>query len=355
MKLRMLQNTLLLCAGAVLMMTSCERGGEDPDDTFDNLKGLFVVCEGTYGNADGDITFYNTDDGSLVKSLYYAANQRDAGDVVQSFEIADTLGFIVVNNSQKIIVVNMRDFRHVTTITGFSYPRSIVRADKKTLYVANGNGFADNYIYRIDLEKLEKSDSLEVATGPEALVMAGNRLFASLSGGWNNDGSTVLEIDAVNLTIVKGYETGLCPVDLAVGSGGEVWAYCKGVADYSNYPEVSYTGMGLSRINPTSGNVSTIPFTAMLAQGTNNLAASKDGSTIYFINDALYAMASSATALPAEKLVEGSFYAVEVDPKSGDLVALDSDVSKALIYNRNGIRQLEFETGKFPGSVVFSY
>ncbi len=355
MKLNLLQKCLLLSAGMMLMLASCERVDDNPDPAFNNLKGLFVVCEGTFGKADGDITYYNTDDGSTVKGLYHAVNQTDAGDVVQSFAIADTLGFIVVNNSQKLIVVNMKDFRHIKTITGFSYPRSIVRADETTIYLSNGNGISDNYIYSIDLVTLTKRDSLAVTTGPEALIKAGEKVYASLSGGWNNDGKTVLEIDPRTFSIAGSHEVALCPVDLAADGNGHIWAYCKGVADYSNYPEVSYTGMGLSRINLSAGRVTTMPFSTMAAPGTNNLSVSKDGKTLYFINDGVYAMASSATALPAEKLVGNSFYGIDTDPKSGDIVVLDADASKVLIFNTNGVKQFEFGTGSFPGSVVFSY
>ena len=105
--------------------------------------------------------------GSIDKESFFSVNGVTPGDVVQSFEIADTLGFIVVNNSQKVIVVNMKDFTVVKTLSGFSYPRSVVRADENTVYVSNGNGISDNYIYSIDLTSLKKTDSLALSTGPE--------------------------------------------------------------------------------------------------------------------------------------------------------------------------------------------
>ena len=123
---------------SLLVLTSCEK--DEPSITANNLKGMFVVCEGVYKQTTA-ISPYNSESGQTTKSLYYAVSKVELGDVVQSFEIVDTLGFIVVNNSQKVTVVNMKDFKVVKTIDGFSYPRSVVRADDNSVYVSNGNGF----------------------------------------------------------------------------------------------------------------------------------------------------------------------------------------------------------------------
>ena len=56
MKTNLLQKVMLLCAGVVITLVSCQK---DPDDdiTAKNLKGMFVVCEGNFGSAEGDITW----------------------------------------------------------------------------------------------------------------------------------------------------------------------------------------------------------------------------------------------------------------------------------------------------------
>ncbi len=353
MKSNLMRKIMLLCAGAIIMLVSCEK---DPDNgiTAKNMKGMFVVCEGNFGSAEGDITWYNPEDGNTVKSLYYSANGTELGDIAQSFIIADTLGLITVNNSQKVTVVNMKDFVAVKNLNNFSYPRGITRANEKTVYVANGNGFADNYIYSIDLTTLKKTDSLEVSTGPESLLTVGDKVYATISGGWNNDGNTVIEINPETFEITKTYTVGSCPVDLVADNNKNIWVYCKGVPDYSAYPDISYTGMGLCKIDRTTGNVTTFEFTEMVSPGIYNVAASPDGKTIYYLNDGVFAVASTATSLPASALIDGSFYGIDVDPKSGNLVGLDAVNSKAVVFNTNGIEQYSFETGNFPNSVIFS-
>ncbi len=353
MKSNLMRKIMLLCAGAIIMLVSCEK---DPDNgiTAKNMKGMFVVCEGNFGSAEGDITWYNPEDGNTVKSLYYSANGTELGDVAQSFIIADTLGLITVNNSQKVTVVSMKSFAMVKNLNNFSYPRGITRANEKTVYVANGNGSADNYIYSIDLTTLKKTDSLVVSKGPESLLTVGDKVYATISGGWNNDGNTVIEINPETFEITKTYTVGSCPVDLVADNNKNIWVYCKGVPDYSAYPDISYTGMGLCKIDRTTGNVTTFEFTEMVSPGIYNVAASPDGKTIYYLNDGVFAVASTATSLPASALIDGSFYGIDVDPKSGNLVGLDAVNSKAVVFNTNGIEQYSFETGNFPNSVIFS-
>lgn len=353
MKVNIFKFCLYVLCCATLLFTSCENIVEEPDITANNLKGMFVVCEGTYGKANGDITFYNSE--QTTKSLYTSANNLALGDIVQSFEIVDTLGFIIVNNSQKVVVVNMRNFKAIKTIYGFSYPRSVVRADENTVYISNGNGYSDNYIYSIDLSTLTKSDSLPVTTGPEKLIKVGTKVYAAIAGGWNNDGHTVVEINPVTFKIERTFEVASVPIDLVSDKDNNIWAYCKGVATYDEYWNATYSNSGISKINTSANAVKTLPFTSMSANGISNIAVSNDGSVIYYLNDGLYSMPVTSTSLPASKLVNHLFYGMDVDPQTGNIICLDEANNMAIGYNADGIQQFSFETAPFPGSVVFGY
>ena len=355
MKIKFLKNCLLALSGTALLLTSCEKTDDTPEITSENLKGMFVVCEGGFGLANGDITYYNPDSAKLIKNLYYAVNTAPIGDVVQSFEIVDTLGFIAVNNSQKITVVNMKTFKVIKNISGFSYPRSVVRANENTVYVSNGNGISDNYIYSIDIAALAKSDSLKVTTGPEKLIAADSKVYAAIAGGWNNDGNTVIEIDPSSFTIVNTFKVASVPIDIVADKNNNIWAYCKGAASYDANWNVTYSNSGISKINVSTEVVSTFPLTTMSASGVNNIAASKDGSVIYYLNDGLYSMPITTTSLPTLKVVDHLFYGLGVDPESGYIICLDDATSIAAGYNANGVEQFNFETATFPNSVVFCY
>ena len=346
---------LVTLTAMTVLMTSCEEVDNEPEITAKNLKGIFVVCEGSFGKANGDISFRSSETFQTVKNLFSTVNGHPLGDVVQSFEIVDTLGFIAVNNSQKITVVNLKDFKTIRSITGFSYPRSMVRADKNSIYVSNGNGYSGNYIYKIDLKTLTKTDSLPVATGPEKLIAVNSRVYAAVAGGWNNDGKTVLEIDPAAFKVVNTYTVASVPIDLAADKNNNVWVYCKGEANYDASWNVTYSKMGICRINSSTKEVTTFPLSSMSASGLNNLAVSKDGIMVYFLNDGLFAMPVNSTALPTTKLVNALFYGMDTDPQSGNIVCLDAIASKAVVYDASGTEQYSFETATYPNSVIFSY
>jgi hypothetical protein len=94
------------------------------------------------------------------------------------------------------------------------------------------------------------------------------------------------------------------PVDVVADKNNNIWAYCMGVPDYSNYPNLTYTNSGISKINVSAKVVNTLPLTTMSASGVNNIAASKDGSIIYYLNDGLYSIPVTATSLPTSKMVD---------------------------------------------------
>jgi hypothetical protein len=355
MKKILFKRLMMFFSAIALLLISCERTEEVPELTANNLKGMFVVCEGIFGSANGDITWYNADSKQWVKSLYYSVNKVTPGDVVQAFEVVDTLGFLLVNNAQKVVVVNMKDFTKVKTIPGFSYPRSVVRADAVSVYVSNGNGYSGNYIYKIDLKTLKKTDSLQVATGPEKLIVAGSKVYASIAGGWKNDGNTVIEIDPVTFRIVNTFKVASVPIDMAADKYKNIWVFCKGVATYDANWNATYSDMGISKINTSTKMVTKYPFTTMKASGLNNIASGRDGSVIYYLNDGLYSMSVTATVLPTVKLVDKLFYGVDVDPVGGAIVCLDSDKSQAIVYSGSGVEQNHFETAAFPNSICFSY
>jgi len=355
MKMNFLRNLMLIFGGTVTLLTSCEKTVNEPDITVNNLKGIFVVCEGSFGNANGDITFYNLGSTQTIMSLFYSVNNVLLGDVAESFAVVDTLGFIVVNNSQKVTVVNMKNFKVVKTIEGFSYPRSVVRANDKKVYVSNGNGYSDNYIYSIDLVSLTKSDSLQLTTGPEKLIKVNSKLYVAIAGGWNNDGSSIVEIDPTTFTITNTFEVASVPIDLTADKDNNIWVYCKGVASYDANWNATYSNSGISKINVSTKMVNTFPFITMSASGINNIAASKDGRMIYYINDGLYGMSITDGTLPVSKIVDQLFYGMNVDPESGNIICLDAVNSKATGYNASGTEQFSFETATFPNAVVFSY
>ena len=84
----------------VLLMSSCEKdnSNENPRDTSNYTygRGVFIVNEGAFGQGSGSISFLNMEYQKMYDDIFYAANNRPLGDIAQSMEIFNNMGYIVV-------------------------------------------------------------------------------------------------------------------------------------------------------------------------------------------------------------------------------------------------------------------
>src|SRR5208283_4147750 len=82
-----------------------------------NARGVYVINQGNFGFGNGEVSFYNPANNQVANNLFDSVNGFHPGDVLQSMYILDSLGFIVVNNSQRILEVKIPSFKWVRTIT----------------------------------------------------------------------------------------------------------------------------------------------------------------------------------------------------------------------------------------------
>lgn len=122
----------------LLIFSSCS----DSDDQIEIIKGdfengYFVSNEGNFGTPNASITFIDRDLTKPTKEIFKSVNGIALGDVSQSMAFNDDYGFLVVNNSNKIEVVNKFTFERVATITEkISQPRYALIENGK-LFVTN--------------------------------------------------------------------------------------------------------------------------------------------------------------------------------------------------------------------------
>jgi len=340
-----------------LLFVSCS----NDDNEIPQLKGNFVLNE---GSANGSISLIDSDDQVTLNYFASVNSGISLGQYPQSMAMNNEYAYIVVTTGSGagyVEVVTAVDFKHYATLDGFSYPREIAFADGKA-YVSNGNGSDANYakqnneVYVIDLNTMTKTKEIAVGAGPEKMIVSGNKLYVANSGGWSNDDNTVSVIDIDTDEVLKTITVKSCPKDLVKDANGDIWAYCSGVPDYSNYPDVSYTNAGVSKINTDSQTVTSWDFNNTATTGIKNITISKNKKTIYFMSDAVYAMNITDTDLPTTKFVDATFYGMDVNPKNDNLWLCEgTNPGKVLVYSSNGEKLKEFTVGAMPNSTMFSY
>lgn len=316
------------------------------------------------GSTNGSVTMINRN--NEVTNNYFASANGGVtlGQYPQSMAMNGEYAFIVVttlSGAGYVEVVTASDFKHYATISGFSYPREIAFANGKA-YVSNGNGVDENYskknneVYVIDLSTMTKTDPIAVGAGPEKMIVSGDKLYVANSGGNSNDDNTVTVIDLNTDEVVETITVKSCPKDMVEDANGDIWVYCPGVPDYANWPSVTYTDSGISKIDGDTNEVNSFVLTSLNTSGIKNIAISKDKTTVYYMSDAVYAMNITDTTLPTAKFIDATFYGMDVNPVNGNLWLCEgTNPGKVLVYSSNGDKLKEFTVGAIPNSTMFSY
>jgi len=76
-------------------------------------KGVFITNEGQFTSGNASVTFYDVDQQTVQEKIFSAANDQPLGDVLQSITVVENKAYLILNNSQKIEIVNTTDFNSI--------------------------------------------------------------------------------------------------------------------------------------------------------------------------------------------------------------------------------------------------
>ncbi len=170
-------------------------------------EGIFVVNEGNFGESDGSISFINRN-GAVVNEIFSSTNEgKLLGDVVQSLYAFGSRGFIVVNNSNRVEVVNLNTFESQYTLDNLLLPRYVV-SDGTRAFITEWINFenVEGQVSVIEIESGETIKRIEVGIFPENLLIFGSNLYVT-----NNRSNTVSVIDLNTLEVTSTVEVGPTP------------------------------------------------------------------------------------------------------------------------------------------------
>lgn len=350
---------LLGVAFATIALSSCKKEEENPDDNHDDhnhtteqLKGSFVVNEGAWGNSNASITYIDVN-GNVNQNYFNTVNGRALGDVAQSMTIAGDYGYIAVNTSGTVEIVDMTNFESAGVFS-FSYPRYGVNVNDEKVLISNGSGAGK--VYAISTSNNQLVDSVEVGNGPEVMILSGNNVIVTNSGGWGED-STLSVIDATSLTVINTVTVGVNPVDIVEDANGEFWVLCKGKKEYdADWNVVGGVAPSLVHLDANLSIVNTFVIGDYMSSASR-LSINPNGNTVYFLSGGVHAMEITASALPTDPLVAGYFYGLEINA-SGDVVVLDApsftENGSMKVYDTTGALLNETEVGIGPNGVIYN-
>lgn len=351
-----MKNKSMLLALLVLLF-SCKKE-EKADETTaretDYLTGRFAVNEGNFNENNGSISYINISD-ELTNDLYLQQNGVEIGDVLQSFTVIGDKGFAVVNNSQKVEVIDLKSFKRTATLSGLTYPRYLADGNNGKAYLSNGN--ASGEIKVIDLANNSIESTIAVGNGPEKMLVHGGYLYVCNNGGVLTD-NRVTVIDLSDHSIVTNVVVGDRPIDVIADAFGNVWVLCSGETLYDvNWSVVGHTNAMLYRISANSLSVTASEQIGINGDHPMNIEISPAGNIIYYENNGIFAFDLISGEFPGVEIVNDDRGSLNVDPNSGEIwsasVSDFSSPSVLNVYSTSGALIKSFNTGIGTNSVAF--
>lgn len=330
---------------SVLLLSACTKDPESASPalpTEDLFKsGVYIVNEGGFGFGNASIDLYSKDSNKVFNDIFTVVNNRPLGDVAQSMSIINKKGYIILNGSAKIEVINTNNAVSVATIIGFTSPRYMVAKDTTRAFVSDW--FA-NTVHEINLANNTIVRSIAVGNGPEGMCVVGNKLYVANCGAYDLD-STVSVIDLTTNTELKKIKVGDAPLAIQQDANGNVWVLCRGSYGTDFMSTDDDTKGALVKINPTTDVIlSTLPI-GEKGDHPDKIKMNAAKNAMYFLSSynllsGVYKFNITDASVPTTAFIAGYYYGLGYDKVSDELYLAD-----AVDFKQNGFVKRYSSTG----------
>lgn len=353
MEKRIIRIVILLFA--VLGLGSCMDYGPMDEEEFGSSSpagdGLFVLNEGNFMYGNASLSYYIPSKKRVQNEVFSRANGIALGDVAQSMTIRDNRGYIVVNNSGVIFVIDTDTFKVVGTVTGLVSPRYVHFVSDTKAYVTD---LYDSRITILNPQTLEITGHIPLNghKSAEQMVQLGDTVFTNC---WSYD-NKILVIDALRDELVDSITVGIQPTALALDKHAKLWTVTDGGYEGSPY---GHETPALWRIDAETLQVER-RFGLPMEERPSELALNGTRDTLYFLNRGVWRLPVEADALPAAAFIPYSgtiYYGLAVDPRSSEVYVGDAIdyVQPGVVYRftPQATAVDTFRVGITPGAFCF--
>lgn len=351
----------------LLLLVDCTDDDEWYEMNFRNIEvenphGLFITNEGNFMYDNASLSYYDIDAMKVYNNIFYRTNEVPLGDVAQSMEIRDSLGYIVVNNSGKIYVININTFEYVGKITGLTSPRYLHFINDSTAYVTDLYAKAITIINTGTFEvtgqiSVHNNDTKFYQHPTEQMVQYDKYVFTNC---WSYD-NKILVIDAEKHMVVDSIEVLKQPTSLVIDKYNKIWTITDGGFAGSPYGQER---PGLQRIDAAKRKVEHT-WLFDLEDAPQEICINGTKDTIYYVNKDIYRHSVTSEDDPEsfiptfyeDNMIYGGYYGLDVDPITSDIYVADAIdyVQRGVIYRftSDGLPVDTFKVGITPGAFCF--
>ena len=333
--MKFVNTSYIILTSLLIFVVSCKKSPPTPTVEYKKSKGVFICNEGNYTYGNASLSFYEPNTKTIDNQVFYNANDFPLGDVCMSMTIKDTLGFLVINNSGKIIILNTNTFKHIATITGLTSPRYILIISNTKAYISD---LYNKNIAIFNPETFEITGSIRIGNSTENMVQFENRVFAT-SWSYNNK---VYKINTDTDKLTDSLTVAKQPNSIILDKNNKLWVLSDG--GFPGIPGGQDTA-ALTKIDASTFTIEkTYKFSSSDASPTQlKINGTKD--TLFFINGTwasggsfdfgIFRMPVNAEFLPDISFIpqeDKLFYGLGIDPVTSEIY-----VSDAIDYLQKGI------------------
>jgi len=338
--------------------SACVKDKPDPGTQPANPgsgRRVLIINEGSLGNGNGSLSVYNIDKDSMFNNVFFQKNNQQVGDVLQSAAFVGDDVYLAVNNSDKILVIDKKDYTLKGSIA-VNKPRYMVLASEK-LYVTS-LFYPEINIIDPRTNKLTGKITTDFPN-TEGITTLDGKVYAC---NWDTACKYIYEIDPVTDVITHRIDiAGRAPQQILIDRDKKLWVLAGNV-----YKAKKAT---LTQIDPVSRTIIKqfeFPDEADVMKPVWNpgkdtlyyLGVNYDGGTDY---NGVYRISITATSLPSATFIQAQrfqyFWALGLDSVTNTIYLGDPKgfIQKGAVslYNTDGIKRATLETGIGPGFFLF--
>lgn len=315
-------------------------------------KGIYVINEGSFSQNNSSVTYYNLATNNTILDAYNSANNTSLGDNANSIFIHGSKGYIAVDNSNKIEIIDLNNFKSLGQIDfGISgSPREIFIKDSLTGYATS---LYKNEVVKFNPSTKQIIKKIAVGNYPDGLIEANGKLFVANSGfGASN---SVSVIDMGSDAVIKTLNVGFNP-RVIIKQNNTVYVVCTG-----SYTDTTVFS-GVYSINPISAEVIDSvkvrknPGEASAFEGSSLLVVNSDGlMKVNFADKSVQQVVSASSINSLTSVI----YSVTYDPAAEKIYAGNpkdfQQNGEVVVMDKTGKEQKRFSTGINPGTISIRY
>jgi len=354
----MISRYILLFITVLIGCISCKKNDEiglqqsdmDSNTAGESINkyccGVFIINEGNFQWGNASISFYNPATNTVENNIFQNVNNRPLGDVAQSMTIYNGRGYIVVDNSEKIEVVDANTFKYLGVIENLVAPRYLLVVNPYKAYITDL--YAD-YISVVDIKTFKETKQIPITGWSEQMVLVNEKVFVT-----NIDSSKVYVINANTDSVITSIPVAKGPNSIQLDINNDIWVLCSGGYNVEN--------PALIKIDPSTYTIKQTLTFPDISDSPGKLNINGNLDTLYYLNNHVYRMSIDDAGIPSIEFVSGTdrlFYGLGVDSKSGTVYAADAIdyVQQGIVYSYNakdGAVIDSFKVGIIPGEFGFN-